>query len=116
MARRKRLTPKQIQAIELLTSGKGMMYKDICSEVGIDQKTLWSWQNAPEFSLFQEELKKVEEAKWQAITDAAREAALRLVKEDNARIVEFVLKNAGYNPTIPIEADITSDININIEE
>lgn len=116
MARRKKLTPKQMKAIELLTSGKGLKYKDICAEVEIDQKTLWSWQNAPEFSLFQEELKKVEEEKWNCLVDAAKAAAMRLLENDNPKIVEYVLKTAGYNPVQEIKADISTDITINIEE
>lgn len=31
-------------------------------------------------------------------------------------MVEFVLKNEGYNPTQKVEADISTDINITIEE
>ncbi len=31
-------------------------------------------------------------------------------------MVEFVLKNEGYNPTQKVEADINTDINITIEE
>ena len=112
----KTLNKKQKLAIELLTSGKGMSYKQICEEVDINEKTLWRWRNEPEFALFQEELKKVNDARWEATVDAAREAAVKLCKEGKADFVKFVLQNVGYNPTQKVEAEINTDIVINIEE
>lgn len=116
MAAAKRLTPKQRMALELLTCGKGLKYKEICEQVGIDHKTLWNWRNSPDFSHFQEELQRLNDERWLATVDAAREAAFRLVEQDNPKMVEFVLKNEGYNPTQKVEADIKTDIVINIEE
>lgn len=112
----KRLTPKQRQALELLTCGKGLKYKEICEIVNIDAKTLYNWRHNPEFSHFQEELERINNERWLATVDAAREAAFRLVEMDNPKMVEFVLKNEGYNPTQKIEADVKTDITINIEE
>lgn len=40
---------------------------------------------------------------------------MRLVEKDNQRMVEFVLKNEGYNPTQKVEADLHTDINIVID-
>ena len=116
MAKAKKLTPKQRQALELLTCGKGLKYKEICEIVGIDHKTLWNWRNDPEFSHFQEELQRLNDERWLATVDAAREAAFRLVEQDNPKMVEFVLKNEGYNPTQKVEAEVKSTIEINIEE
>jgi hypothetical protein len=31
-------------------------------------------------------------------------------------MVEFVLKNEGYNPSTKVEADVKTEITINIEE
>ena len=36
--------------------------------------------------------------------------------KDNPKMVEFILKNEGYNPTQKIEADVKTDIQINIED
>lgn len=112
----KTLNQKQKLAIELLTSGKGMSYKEIAAEVGIDVKQLWRWRNEPAFSLFQEELQRVNDARWEATVDAAREAAVKLCKEGKSEFVKFVLQNVGYNPTQKVEADINTDIVINIED
>lgn len=116
MARKKTLTDKQKMALELLTCGEGLSYKVIAERVGINVKTLWDWRNEPGFTLFQEELAKINEQRWLATVDAAREAAQRLVAKDNQKMVEFILKNEGYNPTTKVEADVNTEININIEE
>jgi uncharacterized protein YjcR len=110
------LNKKQKLALELLTSGRGMSYKEIAEAVGVNPKTLWSWRNAPEFVTFQEELDKLNNERWQAAEDAARAAAIKLCKEGNQKMVQFVLQNAGYNPTQKVEADLHTDIVINIEE
>jgi predicted ArsR family transcriptional regulator len=114
----KTLNTKQKLAIELLTSGKGMSYKQIAEEVGIDVKQLWRWRNEPQFSLFQEELKKVNDARWEATVDAAREAAVKLCLEGKSDFVKFVLQNAGYNPSqkLDVDADVNTDIIINITD
>lgn len=112
----KNLTKKQRLALELLTNGEGLTYKEICERVSIDPKTLWSWRNAPEFALFQAELKRINDDRWLATVDAAREAATRLCKEGKSDFVKFVLQNEGYNPSQKVEADLKTDIQINIEE
>jgi hypothetical protein len=61
-------------------------------------------------------LKQINDERWAATVDAAREAALKLIGEGNAKLVEFVLKNEGYNPTTKVEADVHQSITINIEE
>lgn len=116
MARQKRLTEKQRLAIEMLTCGKGMKYKDISDAVGVNPKTLWEWRNNPEYVMFQEELERINEQRWLATVDIAREAAAQLCAEGKTEMVKFVLQNAGYNPTQKVEADINTDINIIIEE
>lgn len=111
----KKLTDKQLMALELLTSGKGMTYKQICEVVQIDQKTLWNWRNSPDFSHFQEEFKRLNDERWLATVDAARQGALKLCMDGNQKMIEFILKNDGLNPTQKVEADINTDIVINID-
>lgn len=112
----KTLSKKQKLAIELLTSGAGMSYKQIAEEVGVNPKTLWSWRNEPEFVMFQDEVKRINDARWEATVDAAREAAVKLCREGKTEMVKFVLQNAGYNPTQKIDAEVHNDIIITIEE
>ena len=110
------LNKKQKIALELLTSGEGMSLKQIAEACGVSPKTLWNWRNGNDFTEFQEELQKINDARWDATVDAARAAAIRLCKEGKSDFVKFVLQNAGYNPTQEGKANISSDIEINIEE
>jgi transcriptional regulator with XRE-family HTH domain len=110
------LNTKQRKAIELLTSGQGLNLKEVAEQAGVSPKTLWNWRNGNDFTEFQEELAKINHERWQAAVDAAREGAIKLCKDGNQKMIEFVLKNEGYNPTQKVEADISTDINITIGE
>ena len=110
------LSAKQKKAIELLTSGEGLTLKQVAEQVNVNPKTLWDWRNKPEFTQFQEELAKINEERWKAAVDAAREGAIKLCKNGNQKMIEFVLKNEGFNPTQKVEADLNTNIVINIEE
>lgn len=112
----KNLTAKQKLALELMTSGKGLTYKEIAAEVGVNPKTLWDWRNEPAFTHFQEALQKLEDERWISIVDVAKKSAYKLCEDGNQKMVEFVLKNEGYNPTQKVEADIKTDIVINLDE
>ena len=108
------LNPKQMKALELLTCGKGLTYKVIAEETGVSPKTLWNWRYGKGFTEFQEELKKLNDDRWMAAVDAAREGAISLCRDGNQKMIEFVLKNEGFNPTQKVEADLSSTIKINI--
>lgn len=110
------LNKKQRIALELLTCGEGMSYKEIAEQAGVSAKTLWNWRNGNDFTEFQEELKRLNDDRWMATVDAARASALRLCKEGKADFVKFVLQNEGYNPTQKVEADLHTDIVIEIGE
>lgn len=112
----KKLTEKQRMAVELMTSGLGLKYKDIAEAVGVNEKTLWRWRSEPEFAHFQGELKRINDQRWDMLADAARASALRLLLADNQKMTEFVLKNEGYNPTQKVEAEVRTDIVINLDE
>lgn len=110
------ISKKQRIALELLTSGEGLGFNEIAEAAGVNVKTLWRWRNEPEYALFQEELARINNERWQAAEDAARAGAIKLCKEGNQKMIQFVLQNVGYNPTQKIDADLHTDINITIEE
>lgn len=110
----KRLTEKQLMAIELMTSGLGMKYKEVAAAVGVNEKTLWRWRNEPEFAEFQGELKRINDERFMILCDAARASALRLIMADNQKMTEFILRNDGMNPSQKVEAEVSTDIVVNI--
>lgn len=99
-----------------MTSGRGMLLKDIAAEVGVSPQGLSKWQHGENFKEFQDALQELNQARWEAAEDAARQAAIELCKEKNAKFVEFVMKNIGYNPANKVEADVKTDISITIGE
>ena len=115
MEKQKKLSPKQRLALELLTNGQGLSYKAIAEQVGVDTRTIYRWRNESDFVYFQEELEKINNQRWMATVDAARQAAFDLCKNGNQRMVEFILKNECYNPTQKAEVELSNDINISIE-
>ena len=115
-AKKKTLTAKQREALAMLTCGEGYTFNEIADTIGVNLKTLWRWRNEPAFAHFQEALAEINNERWQAAEDAARQAAIRLCKADNQKMVQFVLQNVGYNPTQKVEADLHQDITIEIEE
>ena len=110
------LTDKQMKALQLLTSGSGMTYQQIADEVGVSRRTIWDWRTNSQFITFQEELKRLNDERWLATVDAARAGALKLCNNGNQKMIEFILRNDGLNPSQKVEADIKSDIVINIDE
>lgn len=109
------LTAKQRKAVELLIYSD-LTYNQIAEEVGCDRKTLYSWRTAPQFASFQQEYQRVKNEQWLATVEAARKSAMKLCADGNQRMVEFILKNDGLNPTQKVEADISTDIVINIDD
>lgn len=111
------ISKKQRIALECLTSGEGMSLKEVASLAGVTPKTLWNWRNGNDFTEFQEELKRLNDERWDAAVDAARTAAVKLCKEGKVEMVKFILQNVGYNPSQKVEAEVSStEYVINIEE
>lgn len=102
--KQKKLTQKQLHALELLTDGQGRSYISIADEVGVRRETLWRWLNEQQFATFQARYKEINDEKWRITVEAAREAALKLCLEGKSDIVKFVLQNEGYNPAQKVEA------------
>ncbi|MBO5957265.1 MAG: hypothetical protein J6Q39_06900 [Bacteroidales bacterium] len=113
MEKKKNLTPKQKRAVQLLIYSD-MTYTQICEELQINMKTLWRWRNEPDFAQFQREYERVKEEQWLATVEAARLSALKLCRDGNQKMTEFILKNDGLNPTQKVEANVTTDIVITI--
>ena len=109
------LTAKQRKAVELLINST-MTYQEIADEVGVNRKTLYDWRHEPQFTQFQEEYQRLKQEQWLATVEAARRGALKLCENGNQKMIEFIMRNDGLNPTQKVEADINTDIVINIEE
>lgn len=107
------LTAKRLELLEAMLAYPGLSDVKLSQIVNLNNKTVGKWRKEPEF---QEELKKRLQEQWK---DAERLAQVRMIELADGGCFQankYILDSLGYAPTQKIEADITTDIVINIEE
>lgn len=107
------LKPRQYQLLEAMLNNPMLPDTVIAQQLGINNKTVGVWRKMPEF---QEELKKRLADKWKDAERTAMETMISLCREGDFKASKYILDSQGYAPAQKIEADIKSDIVINIEE
>lgn len=107
------LKPRQYELLEAMLANPMLPDTVVAKQLGINNKTVGVWRKLPEF---QEELKKRLAEKWKDAERTAMETMLSLVREGDFKAAKYVLDSQGYAPTHKIEADISTDICINIED
>jgi transcriptional regulator with XRE-family HTH domain len=102
----KKLSSKQIKAIDLLVHRDDLNQKQVCSEVGVHEATLWRWlQDANFCNVLEDEQRKY--------LNAVGVQALKIIKkladdEDTPPNVKYqaakdLADRSGYRPTEKIE-------------
>lgn len=107
------LKPRQLKLIEAMLANPMLPDTELAKEIGINRNTVRVWKKLPEF---QAELKARLAEQWQDSERMAVEVMQSLAREGNFQATKYILDSLGYAPAQKIEADIHSDININIEE
>lgn len=107
------LKAKQLELLEAMLTYPELSDVKLAEKVNLNNKTVGKWRKMPEF---QEELKKRLEAQWKGAERLAQKKMLELAQEGNFHANKYILDSLGYAPTTKIEADISTDIVINIEE
>lgn len=107
------LNNKQKKAIELLVYSPYMTLNMIASEVGISRDTLHRWRN--DNAEFKEALDKGIKDRWKAAESMAVNGMISLAQEGNYSAIKYLLDNLGYKPVEKVEANLTTDIIINID-
>lgn len=107
------LKPRQVELLELMLANPMMSDVKLADLMGLNNKTVGKWRKTPEF---QEELKKRLAEQWKNAESLAQKKMIELASEGNFNANKYILDSLGYAPTTKIEADINSDIIINIEE
>lgn len=107
----KGLTPKQMKAIEIMVrvAPAGATKEEIATTIGVSRKTLWEWEQKPEFR------SALEDAYALLWRDAAKEAMKVMVKlavkDQDRQAAAYILDSAGYSA--PQKVELTSaDIRI----
>lgn len=107
------LKARQYQLIEALLANPMVPDTELAKQIGINRNTVREWKKKPEF---QEELQKRLREKWEDSERLAMETMQSLAREGDFKASKYILDSLGYAPVTKIEADISKDIIINIEE
>lgn len=107
------LKARQYQLIEALLANPMVPDTELAKQIGINRNTVREWKKKPEF---QEELQKRLREKWEDSERLAMETMQSLAREGDFKASKYILDSLGYAPVTKIEADISKDIVINIEE
>ena len=103
----------ELELLEALLANPMESDVQIAKKLGINNKTVGVWRKKPEF---QEELSKRLAEKWKDAERAAMETMLALNKKGEFKASQYILNSLGYAPAQKIEADVSTDINLIIEE
>ena len=107
------LTPKKLELLETMLSHPMMPDTKLAELLSLNNKTVGKWRKEPDF---QEEMKKRLQEQWKNAEMLAQKKMIELAEEGCFQANKYILDSLGYAPTTKIEADISTDININIEE
>ena len=106
------LTAKQKALAELMILKPELTNVEYAKEVVIDPKTLYKWKKMDEFQAYMSELCK---DKFKELEKLAIEKLRDNIGKGNQKAIEYALDYLGYKATQKVEAELTNDININIE-
>lgn len=107
------LKPKQLKLIEAIIAYPAAPHTELAEIVGINRNTITVWKRDAEF---QAALKARLQEIWQDSEAIAMATMRNLATEGDFKASKYILDSLGYAPAQKIEADITTDIVINIEE
>ena len=107
------LKPKQIKLIEAIIANPSAPHTELAEMVGINRNTITQWKRQVEFkAALKERLQEV----WQDSEAIAIDTMRKLATDGDFKASKYILDSLGYAPAQKIEADVKTDIVINIEE
>lgn len=107
------LRPQEYALIEALLANPSISNEKVAPMVGINRNTVREWKKNPEF---QEEYKKRLKEKWESCEDIAIDTMRNLAIDGDFKASKYILDSMGYAPAQKIEADVSTNIVINVEE
>jgi hypothetical protein len=107
------LKPKQLKLIEAIISAPDASNVKLAEMVGVNRNTITEWKRNEEWrSAFQARLREI----WRDSEIIAIDTMRNLAVNGDFKASKYILDSLGYAPTQKIEADLHTDIQINIEE
>ena len=107
------LKARQLKLIEALMANPMLPDIKIAEELGINRNTVREWKNKPEFK---EELQRRLRAQWEDSERMAIDTMQTLAQGGDFKAAKYILDSLGYAAPVKVEADISTNININIGE
>ena len=107
------LKPKQIELLETMLANPMLSDVKLAELLELNNKTVGKWRKLPEF---QEEMKKRLAEQWKSAESLAQKKMIELAAEGNFNANKYILDSLGYAPAQRIEADLHTDIVIEIGE
>ena len=103
------------RALEMLEGNPALTFTELSRALGLSDGAVSKWysRNTGNFKELYDELMKL---RFAALEAPAITALGELVADKNFNAVKYVLDNRGYKPVEKIQADINTDIVINIGE
>ena len=106
------LKPKQKALIEAIVANPTAPHTELAEIVGINRNTITVWKRDAEFqAALDARIKEI----WKDSEMLAVNSMRKLATEGNFNASKYILDSLGYAPTQRIEADLHTDIEINIE-
>ena len=107
------LTAKKIELLEAMLAYPMLSDVKLGELLNLNNKTVGKWRKEEEFQC---ELKKRLAEQWKDAERLAQKKMIELAAEGNFNANKYILDSLNYAPAQRIEADIKTDIEINIEE
>lgn len=107
------LTAKKVELLEAMLAHPMTSDVQLAKLLNLNNKTVGKWRKEQEF---QDELKKRLAEQWQSAESLAQKKMIELAADGNFNANKYILDSLGYAPAQRIEAELHTDIEINIEE
>lgn len=107
------LKPKQKALIEAIITYPSAPHTELAEIVGINRNTITVWKRDPEFqAALDKRLKEI----WKDSESLAVAGMRKLASEGSFQANKYILDSLGYAPVQKIEANVSTDIVIDIED
>lgn len=107
------LKQKEYALLEALLANPAISNEKVAQMVGINRNTVREWKNKPEFK---EEYKRRLREKWESSEEIAIHTMRKLALDGDYKASKYILDSMGYAPAQRIEAQVSTDIEINIDD
>lgn len=106
------LKAKQYELLEAMLAHPMMSDVKLGELLDLNNKTVGKWRKMPEF---QEELAKRLAEQWKDAERLAQKKMIELANDGCFQANKYILDSLGYAPTTKVDANVSTDIIINIE-